>query len=263
MVIQSGDKRFSRPVQGERTRRQSLSEQVAEAITSKIIADGLKAGDRLPTEPQLVEHYDVSRSVVREAGRILTERGLVDIRAGRGMIVADFDGAAMSRQFGLILDFEHGTFRHLMEMRLVLEVGMTEYAAARHTPEDLVRIRTALEAFARTDHSQTEALRADIAFHSAVASASHNPFFLHVVNPVNDYLRRIYDESLGYEAARSQTFTEHARIADAIESRDPEEAAAAARDHLSRILGSTESLLAKTKSIADAHRLEGLNEQEN
>jgi len=77
---------------------------------------------------------------------------------------------------------------------------------------------------------------------------------------VNDYLRKVYVESLGYEAARSQTFAEHARIADAVESGSPEQAASAAREHLSRILDSTETLLAKNKSIDDARRLEGSNE---
>lgn len=235
----------ARPVR--RAKRQSLSEQVAESITTKLIADGLKSGDKLPTEPELVEYYGVSRSVIREAGRILTERGLVDIRPGRGMIVADFDGAAMSRQFGLVLDMQHGTFRQLMEMRLVMEVGMTEYAALRHTPEDMVNIRIALAAFGQPNQSQAETLSADIAFHAAVAAASHNPFFVHLVNPVNDYLRKAYDESRGYVAAQTQTYAEHATIADAIEARDPRLAATAAREHLERVLDASEALIAKAE----------------
>ena len=228
-----------------RAKRQSLSDQVAESITDKLIADGLKAGDKLPTEPELVEYYGVSRSVIREAGRILTERGLVDIRPGRGMTVADFDGAAISRQFGLVLDMQHGTFRQLMEMRLVMEVGMTEYAALRHTAEDMALIRTALAAFG-ANQGQNETLQADIDFHAAVAAASHNPFFVHLVNPVNDYLRKAYDESRGYVAAQSQTYAEHAKIADAIESRDPTLAAAAAREHLQRVLDASEDLITKS-----------------
>ncbi|WP_198668928.1 FadR/GntR family transcriptional regulator [Homoserinimonas sp. OAct 916] len=218
---------------------------MAESITDKLIADGLKAGDKLPTEPELAEYYGVSRSVIREAGRILTERGLVDIRPGRGMTVADFDGAAISRQFGLVLDMQHGTFRQLMEMRLVMEVGMTEYAALRHTAEDMALIRTALAAFG-ANQGQNETLQADIDFHAAVAAASHNPFFVHLVNPVNDYLRKAYDESRGYVAAQSQTYAEHAKIADAIESRDPTLAAAAAREHLQRVLDASEDLITKS-----------------
>lgn len=225
--------------------RRSLSEQVAEAITEKLIADGLKPGDKLPTEPELEELYSVSRGVIREAGRILTERGLVDIRAGRGMIVAELNGEALSRHFGLILELQQGTFRQLMEMRLVLEVGMTEYAAVHHRPEDLVRIKAAIADFARTDISQSEALQADIDFHSSIADASHNPFFQHVINPVNDYLRKVYEDSLGYDSARAQTLAEHARIAEAIEAGDAAAAAAAARTHLIRVLASSGELTAQ------------------
>lgn len=261
MTIDSIDPPTAETRPGQRARRQSLSEQVAESITDKLIADGLQPGDKLPTEPELTEYYDVSRSVVREAGRILTERGLVDIRPGRGMTVADFDGAAMSRQFGLVLDMQHGTFRQLMEMRLVMEVGMTEYAALRHEPEDMVAIRAALAAFG-ANRDQAATLKADISFHAAVAAASHNPFFVHLVNPVNDFLLKAYDESRGYVAAQSQTYAEHARIADAIESRDPQRAAVAAREHLQRVLDASEALIAKadeTADVADAADEDGEN----
>lgn len=227
-----------------RTDRRSLPEQVAEGITEMLIAQGLQPGDRLPTEPELSESYEVSRSVVREAGRILVERGLVDIRAGRGMIVADFDGTGLSRQLELMLSLQQGTFRDLMDMRLVMEVGMTEYAALKRDTTDLARIAQSIERFARSD-GHVEALQADLDFHSAVAEASHNPFFVHVINPVNEYLRKVYSDSLGYDAARAQTLAEHELIARAIEAGDAPAATAAARAHLRRIVESSEELTAQ------------------
>lgn len=229
--------------------RRPLSEQVAESITEKLIADGLKPGDRLPTEPELAERYEVSRSVIREAGRMLVERGLVDIRAGRGMIVADFDGAGLSRQFELMLSLQQGSFQDLMDMRLVMEVGMTEYAAIKRDEADLARITRAVARFAASD-DHNEALQADLDFHSAVAEASHNPFFVHIINPVNEHLRDVYSDSLGYDAARAQTLAEHEVIARAIEARDPAAAIAAARSHLLRIVASSEELTAQAAERA-------------
>lgn len=224
--------------------RRPLSEQVAESITDKLIADGLKPGDRLPTEPELAETYEVSRSVIREAGRILVERGLVDIRAGRGMIMADFDGAGLSRQLELMLSLQQGSFQDLMDMRLGMEVGMTEYAATKRDAADLARITSAVASFASSVHHD-EALQADLDFHSAVAEASHNPFFVHVINPVNEHLRKVYSDSLGYDAARAQTQAEHELIARAIEQGDAAAASAAARAHLLRIVESAEILTAQ------------------
>ena len=222
--------------------RHRLSEDVAEAIKDGLIADGLRAGDRLPTEPELARLYDVSRTVVREAGRILVERGLVDIRPGRGMVVAEFDGTSLARQYRLLLELKQGSFRQLMEMRLALEVGMTEHAAARHTPADDRRIRAALAAFASAGADQLAALEADLEFHAAVAAAAHNPFFGHAVNPINDYLRQTYRASLGYLAARAHTRAEHTAIAEAIFAGDPVAAGRAAHRHLDRILASADDL---------------------
>jgi GntR family transcriptional repressor for pyruvate dehydrogenase complex len=224
-------------------KRQRMSEDVAEQITRYLIAEDLEPGNRLPTEPELVDLYGVSRTVVREAGRLLVERGLVDIRPGRGMVVADFDGSSLARQYGLLLELKQGSFRQLMEMRLVLEVGVAEYAARRRTSEDLARMRAALDLFASSRQNHTASLEADLAFHTAIAHASHNPFFSHVVVPVNDYLRRAYRSSLGYESARPRTLHEHEEIARAIADSDPDRAADQMKSHLARILAGSDELV--------------------
>ena len=232
--------------------RTRLSEQVAQEIERRVVAEGLRPGDQLPTEPQLADQYDVSRAVIREAGRLLVERGLVDIRPGRGMVVADFDGTGIARQYALLLELKRASFTQLMEMRQTIEAGMTEYAALRRTPADEQHIRAALSSFAEPGGSHEAALEADLAFHAAIAHASHNPFFIHIVNPINDYLRAAYRTSLGYEAARHQTLAEHTAIADAIFAGDAPEAGRHAREHLARIAATADALVDDDKFGADA-----------
>ena len=228
-----------------KARRNRLSEQVADQITADLIRRGLKPGDKLETEPELVERYDVSRSVIREAGRILDERGLVDIRPGRGMVVVKFDGSAIARQYELMLELTDGTFEQLMEMRLVLEVGMSELAARNHTAEDASRIQTTLDGYNTTQDDQRLALEWDLAFHHSIAVASGNPFFVHNITPINGYLRKTYKSSLGYVAAQQATMVEHLAIAEAIFARDDVGAAKASRIHLERVLASSENLTRK------------------
>lgn len=220
-----------------------LSEDVAEAIKDYLVVSPVKPGDKLPTEPELAEQYGVSRSVIREAGRLLVERGLVEISPGRGMVVAEFSGRGIGRQYELMLQLKAGSFRELMEMRLVLEVGMTRLAAERHTESDAEELLEVLHAFAKAGQSHQKALEADLAFHTRVAQCAHNPFFEFVVNPVNDYLRSSYRESLGYEAARQCTLEEHRAIAEAILARSPDDAADLARRHLQRVLDSMGDLV--------------------
>ncbi|MFJ9315498.1 FadR/GntR family transcriptional regulator [Pimelobacter simplex] len=224
-------------------KRTRLSDQVADALIQQVVAQELKPGDRLPTEPELVEQFDVSRTVIREASRILVERGLVEIRPRTGMVVADFDGTGFARQFELLLQMKRGSFRELMEMRLALEVGMIEHAAERYTADDRRHIEDALRSFEGHDLDHATALEADLEFHSALAEASHNPFFTHIINPINDYLRGAYRPTLGYEAARENTLREHQEIADAVFARDVSGAGQHARQHLMRVLADTDALL--------------------
>lgn len=216
--------------------KRRLSEHVAKAIQDDLIEMRRQPGEQLPTEPELAAQFGVSRTVIREAGRLLVDRGLVTIRPGKGMVVADYDGESMARQFALILAREHAKFEDLIEMRLVLEVRMTEFAAQRRTEEDLVALHAANEAFAEPGVSHERALEYDLQFHAAVAHAAKNPFFTAIVNPMNDYLRKQYGPSVGYEDARAQTLHEHAAIADAIRSGDPVTAGLMASEHLARIL---------------------------
>ncbi|ABL83694.1 transcriptional regulator, GntR family [Nocardioides sp. JS614] len=227
--------------------RRRLSEDVADAIKDFVVSSDLNPGDKLPTEPELVERYGVSRSVVREAGRLLVERGLVEISPGRGMLVAEFNGTSIARQYELMLELKAGSFRDLMEMRLVLEVGMARLAAERHTQEDAEELLAALDNFALAGQSQQKALEADLAFHALIARCVHNPFFEFVANPVNDYLRSAYSSSLGYEAARSCTLDEHRAIADAVLARDGDRASELSRLHLQRILDTRRDLVADSE----------------
>ncbi|MEJ2058351.1 MAG: GntR family transcriptional regulator, partial [Desulfofustis sp.] len=73
-----------------------LSKTVADDLQQKIISSELKVGDRLPTEPKLMEEYGVSRTVIREAAACLVSRGVVDVRPRRGMTVRAPDGKGLS-----------------------------------------------------------------------------------------------------------------------------------------------------------------------
>lgn len=234
----------------KRVRRRRLSDQVADDLKNRLVADGLKQGDRFPTEADLAEEYGVSRTVVREAGRILVERGLVDIRPGRGMVVADLGGEMLSRQLQLMLEVGQGSFDHLMEVRSALEVSISHWAAVRRTEEDIRRIQKTLAAFTDPPADSALGLEADLDFHTALTIASHNPFFEQLAPPIIECLRTAYELGPGYEAARGQTVREHEAIAVAVFAGDPDEAALATAEHLTRIRNTSQEL------ISEQHRRE-------
>lgn len=215
--------------------RQGLPEALADHLQGEILDQVMPPGHRLPTEVELANRYGVSRTVVREAARLLVQRGLVSVRPGRGMTVVKFDGQFIAEQYALLMRTSSGTFDQLLELRLVLEVEMAALAAERHTPEVLERMRTSISANEASIGSKLEFLEHDMAFHLLVAEAGENPFFTLIARPINSLLRSTYRERSSYPSDPQSTIREHRDITDAIESSDPGRARAAAAKHLCRL----------------------------
>ncbi|MFI6350113.1 FadR/GntR family transcriptional regulator [Streptomyces sp. NPDC050560] len=222
-----------------------LPEVVAERLQADLLAQGLRPGDRLPTEAQLATRHGVSRTVIREAGRILDQRGLVDIRPGRGMVVAMPDGSAIARHYALMLGMNTATFQQLMETRLVIEAEIAALAAERRSADDVAEMRASLERAEGHPDDYRRCLEEDMRFHELMARANGNPFFSWFMNPVNECLRESYKDARTYLASLSDTFGEHRAILDAIEARDPDAAREAVRAHLRRVLAQQRELLAR------------------
>ncbi|SFS99464.1 FadR/GntR family transcriptional regulator [Saccharopolyspora flava] len=223
-----------------------LPEVVAERLQNDLLAQGLRPGDRLPTEPQLVERYGVSRTVIREAGRILEQRGLVDIRPGRGMTVSTPDGSAVAQHYSLMLGMNATTFQQLMETRLIIEVEVTALAATRRTDGDLAELRASVDRVERNMNDYRVCLEEDVRFHEIVTRAGGNPFFSWFMDPINTCLRESYRDADSYPASLPHTLAEHAQILDAIAAGDAEAARHAARTHLNRVVAQQHDLVPAT-----------------
>lgn len=214
--------------------KQRLSDTIAEALQRDIVS--MAVGDRLPTEAELCERFEVSRTVVREATRLLVQRGLVTVSPRRGMAVAAVDGSIIAEQFGLLVRLSDGSFDQLMELRLALEVEMAALAAARRSPDQITELGELNDRLRAAHPSAPDFLDADLAFHEKVAEASGNPFFRLVMGPVNDFLGDTYRAGAGYPSEAGHTIEEHLEIAHAIELGDPARARFAAENHLRRIV---------------------------
>lgn len=216
-------------------------ELVAERVLQLIAETGLQSGDRMPTENELAARLSTSRSVVREAVKILSALGRVRAQKGRGLYVADDDGLLGSARWGgffLPTDLDH--VYTLFEFRRVQETAAGRLAATRATPAELRAIETAEET-CRQGFLAGDAARfasGDDDFHLGIAVASHNPF---LVTAVREARRLQYQSStiglhgtVGGHAA--EAVDEHAAIYRAIRDGDPEAAAHAAGVHLDNTL---------------------------
>jgi DNA-binding FadR family transcriptional regulator len=221
--------------------RAPLSATVALEIERQIIENGLTAGASLPTEVQLMAQFGVSRTVIREAARTLVQKGLVDVRPGRGMTVAPVSVEQFAQQLTLLLRTGHADLDQLFELRELLEPAIASAAARSRTTAHLEEMA---ETLAVPEHAPAESfLLADLEFHTALARASGNPFFLLVTTPLQILLHDTYEHALRYVAYTKQTRDEHREIYRAVESKNARAAATATRAHLRRARASLSELI--------------------
>lgn len=216
-------------------------ELVAGRVLELIAESGLQPGDRMPTENALAERLGTSRTVVREAVKILSALGRVRAQKGRGLYVADDEGMLGLRRWGgFFLPTDLGHIYMLFEFRRLQEMEASRLAAGRATPAELRAIEEAAET-CRQGHLTDQAPlfdQGDDEFHIAVATASHNDFLVAAVREA----RRLQRQSstiglrgvIGDHAAGA--VDEHAAIFRAIRDANPEAAAQAAATHLDKTL---------------------------
>lgn len=173
-----------------------LSEQVLQEMQRLIVEDYPAPGSRLPREAELAETFQVSRIVIREAMKILEDRGVVEVRAGRGTLtVAPKPDRVKESLLLLFRDQPMPTVEEMesmLELRQVLEETSASLAAVRATSDDLQEIGDALNGMEEDGRDLKHTIEADLRFHRAVMRAAHNPYLELVLDPVmSTFLQQI------------------------------------------------------------------------
>lgn len=217
-----------------------LPDQLAQQLERAIVQRQHLPGERLPPERQWAAELGVSRAALREALRLLAERGLVVQRHGAGTFVAEQPAgqAQVGDVFAQLLQRQPLMQEGWLEFREMLEVRCAELAAQRATPQDLARLAHAhaevAAAYAGADRQAQ--VRTDVAFHRALADATRNPVFSQLVATLLNLLHEHVLLSIADLAPDSgearQLSLQHAALHAAVQARDAAAAAAAARQHI-------------------------------
>jgi DNA-binding FadR family transcriptional regulator len=214
-----------------------LYEQIVEQIKAQIFNGQLRAGDRLPTERELSEQFGVSRTAVREAITALGQRGLVEVRPGRGTFVINGASQAVRDSLELLMTIgQEGDDRiNLVEVREILEPEIAALAAKRAKEPEIAEMQAAIAAMDTTLGDIDAFIEFDNRFHRALAKAAHNPIILTLIDSIVDLLQaqRLLIGSAGGGPEHGQSH--HKQILAMIIHADPEAAREAMRAHLRQV----------------------------
>ena len=228
----SGDITKVRFARRSRTR---LHASVSEDVAAAIVAGEIPPGVFLPTEMNLAAQFGVSRTVIREAVKVLATKGLVEVLHGQGVRVLPpqswnaFDPLILhlrERNGGLLQ-----LLRELLQVRRLVEIEVAALAAEMATAEELVELqRLLVQMDAAYDLDAYN--RLDLQLHDYLATITHNSLLPALLRPVSELLALGRDVTLKTRGTSTFAQTGHREIVEAVVQRDPAAARAAMERHL-------------------------------
>jgi GntR family transcriptional repressor for pyruvate dehydrogenase complex len=211
---------------------QTVADQIAGQLRELITSGEYKPGDRIPAERELATRLGVGRPAVREALRELKAQGLlVTGRGAQGTTVAALPAPSFAVSLSPLLGQGAERIIELMEVRSAVEIEAAGLASRRATLEDVHRLSILL-----TAPGEVLTPEDDVAFHGAIAKATHNPLIERVIQePVallHDHMAAIFEAYYKEPGGAVALQRQHEAIRQAIRSGDEEQARLAMRRHL-------------------------------
>ncbi len=183
-------------------RQNRIFQDVVEQIQEAIIEGQLKIGERLPAERELKEMLQTSRSTLREALRVLEQKGLIEIKLGMGggAVVKAVTSDLVAESLDLLIRSQQVSLRHIAEFRERVEGDVVILATPRMRDADKVRLKKLLDdardCVNRGAEAASEFLTADKNIHLCFARITGNPIYISILKTIHDNIQRYYDSFL-------------------------------------------------------------------
>jgi DNA-binding FadR family transcriptional regulator len=237
-----------------KAKQNRIFQDVVDQIQEAIVAGRLKAGDQLPAERELKDQFNVSRGTLREALRVLEQKGLIEIRTGvsGGSIVRGVTIEQMSESLGLLIRYQKVPLNKLAEFRESMEGIVASLAAQRATAQDVERLRLLLDraqtCLKRGDEHWDEFIRIDEELHLALAEIADNVMFSSVLQTVYRNIHTYYESYLSRDAVTLQeNYQDLVDIVQAVDQRQADQARTLAENHVRRFNAYMEARVERQK----------------
>lgn len=222
------------PIQSD---RKNFSVRVVEYIKELILKGELKEGDKLPPERELAQLLNVSRPTIREAYKILSSLGFLNIKHGQGVFVASHRDRIKS--FTSTFFLESDTIFDLFEIRRLLETEAAAWAAKRGDPKVIEKlfdvVHEALELANQEPLDYKKLLKKDEEFHLGLAESSGNSVMMRIMHDLIDLFEKSRIHSILIPGRGLQSVKEHLSILEAVKAKDDKLAKKRMMEHLESV----------------------------
>ena len=216
----------------------NVTRELLDTLGGSIVRGDYNVGERLPTEADIAETHRVSRTVTREAMKMLAAKGLVKAWPRRGTIVQDEDDWNLLDPDVLTWILDRGMsvklVKDFLNMRLAIEPAAAAAAASKNT--DITGIEKALEMMKRAADGDGDALTADCMFHASILKASGNRFFAQIAPMVDTALRMTIRVTNKIKGVQMASIKDHEKIFQSIKAGKPKRAKDLIHAHIASAL---------------------------
>ena len=216
-------------------------QDVVTQIQEAILDGRLNAGDTLPAERELKQMFNISRGTLREALRVLEQKGLIEIKlgVGGGSVVKTVNADQISESLGLLIRSQKVSLNHLADFREDVEGIVAANAASTNTPDHIRDLKNLLaearECVEQGSSRRNEFIEIDKQIHMSLAEIAGNPIYTSVLHSIHENIHRYYDRFLSMEKKElQQNYADLCDIIQAVEIGDEDQARKVAQNHVKR-----------------------------
>jgi DNA-binding FadR family transcriptional regulator len=229
-------------------KKRPLVDQVLRQLREQIAAGKFGVGQRLPSEPHLMQEFGVGRTTIREAIRVLSHAGQVEVRQGSGTYVR-----AVSESGNLAERLRSAHVREVYQVRRALEVEVARTAAVSRDQADLALLGAIIERL-KTHLRKGERgafLETDMELYAALAACTKNTVLMDVYRSFAQVLKHAISQVMVFPGVMKSCLARHERVYQAILDGDAETAASVTAQFLERVNSLIEDLLGEDSRIGD------------
>lgn len=214
--------------------KRSVSSHVVDLVLDHLLQGKLRPGDKLPTEIEFAERLGVGRNSIREAIKMLSSLGIIEILRGEGTFIAKEISPVAMNPLVMQLVFSRQTPQNLIELRILLDTAIADLAVRKLQPGDIELLESVNRKLSLEQEKETpdeEALtRYDLEFHKAVAAVTRNDLVIKLGESIYTLFFASMQESL--HQAPSGAYVNHRMIIDALASGEPDKVRQAVHESL-------------------------------
>jgi len=211
-------------IEKKNLKEKTVVQKIIDEIKNSLIKEELLPGDKLPSEEQLCEKFSVSRISVREAIKMLTALGVVNIKRGNGTYITKEVSPSTFNSLVFQLILQEKSSKELAELRTMLEIGVIEVVMDKRTPEDIRRIEESVQSFEKEHSRETpdieRLINCDLDFHLKVTESTHNSSIIGIAEAIFQLYVASFSKILYKRSSVEESIKIHKTILEGIKNRD-------------------------------------------